>query len=184
MLTEAELGRYIDERLTRSAFRLELLDRYDAESERADFGRFLQGEPVSSLAQRRPWLDRLRTEAQAGILNQRVHVLRTPLTDYLRFECEWGYACNADAGEDIRIIDLAERPLPPGLPDHDFWLIDDRHAIRMHYSDGGRFLGAEPADPGDLPRYQRARAAVLACAEPFGSWWRRHTEEWREHRAA
>jgi len=28
-------------------------------------------------------------------LNQRVHVLRTPLSDYLRFECEWGYAYNA-----------------------------------------------------------------------------------------
>lgn len=184
MLTEAELGKYIDDRLTRSAFRLELLARYDAESERERFGQFLQGEPMSSLAQRRPWLDRLRAEAQAGILNQRVHVLRTPLTAYLRFECEWGYAYNADAGEDIRIIDLTERPLPAELPDHDFWLIDDSHPIRMHYSDDGQFLGAEPAYPGELPCYQRARAALLAGAEPFGSWWRRHTEEWREHRAA
>lgn len=184
MLTENELGRYIDDRLTKSAFRLELLDRYDGVSEREDFARFLRGEPIASLAQRRPWLDRLRAEAAAGILNQRVHVLRTPLTDYLRFECEWGYAHNADAGEDIRIIDLAERDLPAGLTDHDFWLIDDEHAIRMHYDSGGRFTGAEPASPADLWLYQHARAAAVAASEPFGAWWRRHPEEWREHRAA
>ena len=60
MLTENELGRYIDERLTKSAFRLELLDRYDVDSEREDFARYLSGEPIASLAQRRPWLDRRR----------------------------------------------------------------------------------------------------------------------------
>lgn len=182
MLTENELGRYIDERLTRSACRLELLDMYAGESERADFARFLRGEPIASLAQRRPWLDRLRAEAEAGILNQRVHVLRTPLTDYLRFEAEWGYVYNAAAGEDIRIIDLAERLLPAGLTDHDFWLVDDTYPIRMHYSDDGRFTGANPvADPAP---YQRAWAAAVAASEPFTIWWRRHSEEWREHRAA
>jgi Family of unknown function (DUF6879) len=182
VLTENELGTYIDERLTRSAFRLELRDLYDTESERPDFARFLRGEPITPQAQRRPWLDRLRAEAEAGILNQRVHVLRTPLTDYLRFEAEWGYVYNAAAGEDIRIIDLADRPLPAGLTDHDFWLVDDTYPIRMLYSSDGRFTGAEPVtDPGP---YQRTRAAAIAASEPFTSWWRRHTEEWRDHRAA
>jgi len=184
VLTAADLGRYIDERLTRSAFRLELLDRYDVESDGADFDRFMHGEPAPTLARKRPWLDRLRAETRAGILNQRVHVLRTPLTDYLRFECEWGYAYNAGAGEDIRIIDLAEQARPAGLPDHDFWLIDGEHAIRMHYTAAGQFLGAEPAAADELPRYRRARDAALAAAAPFSTWWRQHTEEWREHRAA
>jgi hypothetical protein len=184
VLTESELGRYIDDRLTKSAFRLELLDRYDAASEREDLARYLRGELIAPQDARRPWLDRLRAEAEAGILNQRVHVLRTPLTDYLRFECEWGYAHNAGAGEDIRIIDLAERALPGTLTDHDFWLIDDEHAIAMHYGEDGRFTGAEPASPVDLRRYQRARAASVAAAEPFRDWWHRHTEEWREHRSA
>ena len=184
MLTEHELGAYIDARLTRSAYRLELLDRYDAVSERGDLARFLRGDPVAPLAQRRPWLDRLGAEARAGIVNQRVHVLRTPLTDYLRFECEWGYVFNSKAGEDILILDLAERDTPAGLPDHDYWLVDDAYAIRMHYDDNGRFTGAEPATEANLPMYQRARAAAVATAEPFATWWQRHTEEWREHRAA
>lgn len=80
MLTETELGQYIDQRLTKAAFRLELLASYNVESERPDYKRFLRGEPVAPMANRRPWLDRLHAEAQAGMGNQRVHVLRTLLT--------------------------------------------------------------------------------------------------------
>jgi hypothetical protein len=189
MLTATELGDYIDARLTRSAFRLELLDRYDVESDGVDFARYLRGEPEPTPERKQPWLDRLQREREAGILNHRVHVLRTPLTDYLRYECEWGYAPNAAAGEDIRILDLAERQLPActrlaHLVDHDFWLIDNRHAIRMHYDDDGRFLGAEPVPDSQLARYQHARDAAIAAAEPFNRWWARHPEEWRANRAA
>lgn len=179
MLTAPELGAWIDARLTRSAFRLELLDAYDVDTDGEDFARWQQGEPGPTPERKGPWLDRLRRERDAGILNHRVHVLRTPLTDYLRFECEWGYAPNAAAGEDIRILDLAERPQPDELVDHDYWLIDNAHVIRMHYSPDGRFLGAEPMPDHHLARYQRARDAAVAAAEPFGSWWARHTEEWR-----
>lgn len=179
MLTGNELGKWIDERLTRSAYRLELLDRYDADSEREAFARFMRGEP--SMAERRPWLARIRAESEAGILNQRVHVLSTPLTDYLRFEAAWGYAYNAEAGEDVRILDLSERPAPAGLPDHDYWLIDDAHVLAMRYDKDGRFVGAEPVGDAELPAYRRARDAAVAAAEPFHAWWARHREE---HRAA
>ena len=182
MLDAAELGRYIDERLTRSAFRLELLDSYEVNDDGDDFARYLRGEPDPTPERKQPWLARLRREHQAGILNQRVHVLSTPLTDYLRYECEWGYQPNAAAGEDIRIVDLTEQAPPDDIVDHDFWLIDDRHAIRMHYDDRGRFLGAESAAEGQLPRYQRAREAALIAAEPFTAWWARHPEEHRFQR--
>lgn len=181
MLSAAELGEYIDARLTRSAFRLELLDRYDVDSDGDDFARYLRGEPQPTAERKQPWLERLRREYEAGIVNHRVHILRTPLNDYLRFECEWGYKHNGAAGEDIRILDLAERAAPEGLTDHDFWLIDDRHAIRMHYDEGGRYLGAEPVGDSQLPKYQRARDAAVAASEPFAAWWSRHPEEWQAH---
>jgi len=182
VLDAAELGRYIDERLTRSAFRLELLDSYEVEADGGDFARYLQGEPSPTAERKQPWLDRLRREHEAGILNQRVHVLSTPLSDYLRYECEWGYEPNVAAGEDVRIVDLTEHPAPDGIVDHDFWLIDDRYAIRMHYDDNGRFVGAEPVAEGQLPRYQRAREAAITPSEPFTAWWARHPEEHRFHR--
>jgi hypothetical protein len=180
VLTAAELGEYIDSRLTRSAFRLELLDRYDVESDGDDVARYLRGEPEPSPERKEPWLDRLRREREAGILNHRVHVLRTPLSDYLRYECEWGHARNA-AVEDIRIVDLAERDAPDGLPGHDFWLIDDLHVIRMHYDEAGRYLGAEPVDDSQLSQYQLARDSAVAAGEPFVDWWSRHPEEWQAH---
>jgi hypothetical protein len=179
VLTAADLGRYIDERLTRSAFRLELLDSYDVEADGDDYARYLRGEPSPTLERKQPWLDRLRREHEAGILNQRVHILSTPLTDYLRYECEWGYEPNVAAGEDVRIIDLAEHAAPEGIADHDFWLIDDRHAIRMHYDDSGHFLGAEHVAEDQLPLYQHARQATIAASEPFTTWWARHPEEHR-----
>jgi hypothetical protein len=183
MLTAAELGDYIDSRLTRSAFRLETLDNYDVGSDGEDFARYLRGEPGPTPERKRPWLDRLRREKQAGILNHRVHVLTTPLTDYLRYECEWGYQPNAEF-EDICILDLTERPRPEGLVEHDFWLIDDRDGIRMHYDPVGRFLGAEPVETDQVRLYQRCRDVAATAAEPFGTWWARHPEEWQDHHAA
>jgi len=182
MLSEAESDDYFDNRITKSAFRLELLDLYDVEQETEEFSRFLAGGPFD-LAEQQPWLDVLRREEEAGIRRYRVHVVRTPLTPYLRYECEWGYVLNEPAGEEINILDLTEQPEPDGLVDHDFWLIDDQHILRVHYGDAGHYLGMELIDESELPRYRRARDAALAPAEPFGSWWARHPEEWRANRA-
>jgi hypothetical protein len=61
---------------------------------------------------------------KAGKLFQRVHVVTSPLSDYLKYEFAWGYVFNARAGEDIRILDLAHQA-DPGLPAHDSWLFDN-----------------------------------------------------------
>jgi hypothetical protein len=183
MLSATDLGSYIDSRLTRSAFRLELLDQYDVDSDGDDFRRFVSGETAPTPERKRPWLQRLRQDAAQGILNHRVHVLRRPLTDYLRYEAEWGYAYNAAAGEDIGILDTTDQAPPDGLVDHDFWLIDDQYAIRMYYSDLGEFIGAEPA-PDLLNTYRQARDVAIAAAEPFALWWANHPEEHRGTRAA
>jgi len=178
VLTAAELGAYIDDRLTQSAFRLELLDVYDVESDGDDLSRFLAGETAPRAERKLPWLGRLHREATQGIVNHRVHVLSRPLTDYLRYAAEWGYAYNAAAGEDIRILDTTDRAAPDGLVDHDFWLIDDQHALRMYYDSGGRFLGAEPA-PELIEAYRDTRDLAIGAAEPFALWWVNHPEEHR-----
>lgn len=184
MLTPTQLGKYIDARLTRSAFRLELLDAYAVDSDGVDFERFLRGEPEPTWERKQPWLDQLRKEKAAGIRNYRVHVLSTPLTDYLRYAAEWGYQINERAGDEVFIIDRSEQAVPDTGIDHDFWLIDDEHAIAMSYDTDGRFIGAEPVDSAALPRYRDARDTLLAVAAPFAQWWARHPEEWRESRLA
>jgi hypothetical protein len=106
--------------------------------------------------------------------------LHDPLHPYERYECEWGYVLTSAAGEDIRVLHPREHQIPADLIDHDYWLLDDQHAVRMHYSDSGEFLGAT-VEPDLLDSYRAARQVVLGTidqpvAEEFTTWWSRHPE--------
>ncbi|HEU0087479.1 MAG TPA: hypothetical protein VFQ77_07490 [Pseudonocardiaceae bacterium] len=175
MLDERELGVYL-RRATRSLYRLETLPAYDVPTDRGDFPRYLAGEPAPDMERKGRWLDFLREQRAQGIDRHRVRVLRTPLSAYDRYACEWGYAYNVPAGDDTRILDLSERPLPAAVPDHDFWLVDQEHPVRLHYDNAGRFVGASVVDPAELGRYQAARHAAWSAAVPFEAWWAQHPE--------
>ncbi|MFE7131193.1 DUF6879 family protein [Streptomyces sp. NPDC057638] len=168
MITGEAFGRLF-EAFERTAFRLETLAVYDVEEEREEFERFLSGGDMGPEWDDNPWV---RSMTDLGKQVSRVHVLRSPLTDYLRYELA-AYPGNITAGETIGIIDLAERPTPE-LPDHDFWLFDDRTVLRMHYTPEGRFIGAEPLPEGELAEYQGYRDRALTTAEPFATYWERH----------
>ncbi len=183
MLTGADFAAYLDSHLTRSAFRLETLAHYEVESDGDDFAAYLRGDPGPDPQRKEPWLRRLRQLHAEGITMSRVHILRTPLTPYLRYECEWGYLPNSDAGEIISILELEANAIPLGLVDHDFWLLDDQHVVRMHYDDDGRLSHGEVADVEKLPVYRRARDTAMALAQPFRLWWQEHPEEWRQQAA-
>lgn len=175
MLDEAELGSFLRQAV-RSVFRLEVLPVYDVPTDRGDFPRYVAGEPGPDMGRKGRWLDFLREQRAKGVNRHRVRVLRTPLSDYDRYACEWGYAYNVPAGDDTRILDLSERELPAAVLDHDFWLVDDEYPVRMHYDDVGRFLGATVIDPAGVGEYQAARDAAWRAAEPFEGWWGRHPE--------
>ncbi len=174
ILDGAGLGDYLD-KAQHELFRLEVLDAYEVESDGGYFSRYLSGEPGPDPARKEPWLQRLRADAARGLRNYRAHVFTSPLSPYLRYECEWGYVPNAEAGEDIRILDLAERPAPAQLIFEDFWLMDDHAVVLMRY-DEGRFAHAEVLPDVVLSRYQAARDAVWAAAEPFAVYWAAHPE--------
>ncbi|MGH3961688.1 MAG: DUF6879 family protein [Pseudonocardiaceae bacterium] len=179
MLNEQELGDYIDSRFTRNLFRLETLDLYDVSSNGDDYRRYIAGETGPTPERKEPWMEHIRGEVVRGAHTYRVHVVRSPLNDYLRFECEWGYVYNARAGEHIRILDLAELPRPADLLDEDFWLIEDREVLRMNYSDDGKFVGAEVSPNELLPRYLAWSGAV-----DFADYWKAHPGYWRDPSAA
>jgi hypothetical protein len=174
MLGENELDEFFAAHFARSAFRLEVRDAYAVASDGGDFARYLAGEALPDAARKNAWLDELAADTAAGKSWQWVHVVRSPLSDYLRYAFEWGYAINIGAGADVRVLDLAEVPRPAALPDEDFWLLDDNAAVVMGYDDDGRFVGAEPAPPGDLARYRAAKDAAWAAAVPFAQYWAAH----------
>ncbi|SPE57786.1 hypothetical protein SNS2_3440 [Streptomyces netropsis] len=168
MLSGEEFGRLF-ETFEQAAFRLETLSVYDVEEEREEFERFLANGDMGPDWHDNPWV-RSMTGKGKGV--SRVHVLRSPLTDYLRYELA-AYPGNITAGETIGIIDLAEQTVD-GLPDHDFWLFDDQDVYRMHYTSEGVFIGAEPLPAHTLAEYQGYRDRALAEAVPFAEYWERH----------
>ncbi|MGW1073231.1 DUF6879 family protein [Streptomyces sp. NPDC002537] len=153
-----------------SAFKMETRDRYDVEGEREEFASFMAGGDMPEEWEDSPWV---RSMADAGKSLRRVHILRSPLSDYLRFELGWGYVGNARAGEDIRIVDLASHQKTEELPDHDFWLFDDARVYRMHYTEDDQFLGAEPLSEEVLPRYRAYRDVSWRDAVPYVDYYSR-----------
>ncbi|MBO0826176.1 MAG: hypothetical protein J2P24_00200 [Streptosporangiales bacterium] len=178
MLDLDQLVPLFDRHFTRSAFRLEVLRFYSVASDGGEYQRYIDGrDPEPGFKEQ--WTRVLSQERAAGKRRHRVHVLETPLNDYLRYECEWGYAPNVAAGEEVKILDLTEMPVRGDLVDDEFWLLDDEVVFLMRYDDAGEFVGAEQAD--DVDRYRQARDLAEASAEDFETWWARHPEEHRDH---
>ncbi|MFF2656201.1 DUF6879 family protein [Kitasatospora sp. NPDC058032] len=170
MIDGTEFGRLF-ENFQHTAFRLETLDLYDVEEEREEFEAFLAGDPMPPEWADNPWV---RSMTDHGKTVARVHVLTSPLTDYLRYELA-AYPGNITAGETIGIIDRADQQVA-GLPDHDFWLFDDTDVYRMHYTTDGRFIGAEKLPAEATPEYLHYRQIAESRAVPFAEYWQQHSD--------
>jgi hypothetical protein len=183
VLTLAQLGDYIAHRHTRDLFRLETLPHYDVASDDEDYRRYLRGEANPNAAAKQPWLRRLQTDTAAGRRWRRVHSISHPLSDYLRYECEWGYTYNVAAGEDVRILDLGDTDAGAFAAQvGDFFMIDGRHVVRSYYDDHGRFSFAKVLDePGP---YLALADLIWNAAQPFSTWWATHPEYHRDARVA
>jgi hypothetical protein len=182
LLDAAELGSALG-RFTRDLFRLEALPEYAVDSDGDDYQRWCAGEAEPTWDRLNSWLEVLRSERAAGKVSRRVRIFSARLTDYERYACEFGYLHTSHAGEDIRVLRRGEHPIPRGLIEQDFWVIDDQGVVTMHYDDGGRFEGAEILAGDEVDQYLRSQQAAWAAAEPFAGWWARHPE-FQRRRAA
>jgi hypothetical protein len=174
-LDEQQLDEYTD-RFTSDALRYETLTYYDVASDGDDFARFLAGEPGPSPEVVGGWGRWVQQQRSRGATVRRVRVLREPPSDYLRFEMGWAYVANVSAGEDIRILDLTERPAPAEVVDAEFWMLDRQRIALMAYSMAGKFLHAHALDGDDAAPYVDAAETAWRLAEPFPAWWARHPE--------
>ncbi len=166
-----ELATWIDARHTRHLVRIENQRAYASVSDGGDFQRYLDGEaaPLEGGA----WRDGLRRHTAAGRIWTKVHIVAAGgPSDYERYEFEWGFRNNVEAGEEIRI--LTGRPDLHGVPD--FWVIDHEHVARMAYDSAGRFVGAHALTGPDAAVYRALAVAVWSAAVPFAAWWDAHPE--------
>lgn len=181
LLDLAAIDAFFERHFTRSAFRMEVLDRYTVDSDQGNVESYLAGGLAPSWADGSDWMDQLSRDRAEGRRNYRVHVLESPLNDYLRYECEWGYVYTSRAGEEIYILDTAETPRPEGLISEDYYVLDDERVLAMRYDGDGRLLGGEPLPDSETSRYVRSREIALAHAVPFERYWAEHPQFWREN---
>ncbi|WP_433698948.1 DUF6879 family protein [Nocardiopsis sp. CA-288880] len=106
---------------------------YDPVSAVSSLKSCLAGEPRPGAGVTTPCMQEVKDQTSRGIRRHRVHVVHGPPTDHLRYEMEWGYTSTSRAGEEILILDTAERGRPEGLLDEDFWFFDETHAVRRAY---------------------------------------------------
>jgi hypothetical protein len=153
----------------RRAWRLEVLQAYSIENEKEEFEKFLRGEKPPADYEY-PWRDYVKKATGEGKAMGRVHLVARPLTYYVRYQFDWGYAHTVPVGEDVRILDLSTTS-NPGLPDEDFWLFDDA-VVRMIYDSDGVHLGQELVDePGALERYEQYQKLAIDNSVPFSTYW-------------
>lgn len=180
-----DLRSYLDERHTRDLLRVQTLDHYGVASDGDDFQRYLSGEPAPDAARKQAWLDDLQSVAASGRTWRNVHVVRTPLSDYLRYSFEWGCADNVEAGQDVRVLDLTESPHLAALASaKDFYVVDGRHAVRMVYASDGRYEGAVAVGADGVAGYAALAELAYQLATPFAPWWEAHPEYHRTTRVA
>jgi hypothetical protein len=150
---------------TKSAFRLEGQQTYNSPGEKAEFDRFLAGEPLRlELSWMRP---KITAQIAAGHTWTTVRVVVEPQTDYTRFEMAV-YPEFVAMGEDIRIISVKQGDWPESVPRHDYWLFDDRDVWRMHYRDDHSFAGAELLeDDASIQEHLLWRDAAIAQSVPL-----------------
>lgn len=176
MLSPADFGQLFD-RFTTSAFRVELLPVYDVPEEAAELAAYLATGPLPvDLGGETAWRRVLRQGREDGKQLSRVHVVHGPLSGYLRYECEWGYAFNARLGEDIRVLDLAEARAPVVLPPWDFWLLDDEIGVSLRYDSAGAYHGAELVSDEQIEELRYWRQELVTAAVPFGEYWAAHPQ--------
>ncbi|MGH3898274.1 MAG: DUF6879 family protein [Pseudonocardiaceae bacterium] len=176
VLTLDQLGEFVASHHTRDLFRLETLSFYNAASDSDDLRRYLQGEPAPTAEAKRPWLDRIRVDVAAGRAWRRIHAVTQPLSDYVRYECEWGYVPNSAAGEQIRIAELTPALAQIG----DFFVLDGKHVVRSRYGETGRFVNAEVLGDSSAAPFLAIAELLWHQATTFSTWWDAHPRYHRD----
>lgn len=178
----AQMGAFLRERHTFDLFRMET-HRYYRSAGDVDFDVYLRGEPGPDLESRSGWLSMLRADAAAHRRWRKVHVVRGELTDYERYEMEWGFALNVAAGEDVRILEAAEESR---LDEQvgDFFVADDRYVVLSHYDSSGRHSGAEVVTGRVAAVLIALRDLAWSRAIPFTEWWTAHPQYHRATQVA
>ncbi|MEU5977439.1 DUF6879 family protein [Streptomyces sp. NPDC047315] len=146
------------------AWRLEALPQYLVRQEAEEFSAFREGRSLTPYTGS-AYTERVSRQRTEGKRNGRVHIVTQPLSDYLRFEFSRYYRVHVQAGDDIRILDVTNRPNPlEGV--QDFWMFDQSEVVLMNYEDDGTQINREVFE-GDVSPFVEYQRIAIAASVPF-----------------
>lgn len=166
ILSGDEFSKRFDE-YRRSTWRFECQPTYTMPREQDGIRRWRAGEPKPADHNHR-WHETVQQIVASGRSIGRVRVVSRPLTEYQRYQLDWGIPGNIEAGEDIRILDMTELDLD--LPDQDFWFFDESLVVHLNFNPDGTLIDLEQRENPDLAQYLRWRDTALAHAVPLSEW--------------
>jgi hypothetical protein len=173
IFTDDEFARLLDD-VQESALRLELQPTYRVTAEADSVAALLAGQPSDPTAiEGMPeWFASVRGVIKRGGRVERVRVQEDPPTDYQRWERWFDEVANTPAGEVIRYMTRAralEVGLLPAAGDVDWWLMDGRRLIEMHFDAGGDRVRTEvTADPAAIARAREWWDLAVRHSAPLG----------------
>lgn len=146
------------------AWRLETLPAYNVPQEAEEIRAFRAGERIDPHAHSNEYTEDLKRVRSEGRSKGRVHIVTRPLSEYLRYEFMY-YLPHAWAGEEIRIMDVTDRPNPlAGV--QDFWMFDKSEVVLMNYEADGTQISRE-IFKGDVSRFLEYQRIAVAESVPF-----------------
>ncbi|WP_280273608.1 DUF6879 family protein [Nocardia wallacei] len=162
-ISDDEFDRLLTE-FESDAAHLETRDAYGTAVELPHMAKWAHGEP-DDLGWLADWCGTLRGHAAAGRTVRRARIVSEPLSDYQR----WSHSIAqpmVDAGEDIRWV---PRRLVSAvaIPGNDFYLLDERLVIFLHYTGDGHAAGKTTSTaPDDIRLCRTAFETVWRLAVP------------------
>lgn len=165
--------------------RVQTLDAYEVESDGGDFAGYLNGAAEPTAPDREPFFRQLRAERAKGMIWRDLTMVNGSLTDYQRYGFEWVCPDAVAAGQDVRVLDIAEHPAAAELRrTGDFWVVEGDHVALVRYDTDGRHLGEVAVEASAVHGYVAAAEIAWRLATPFTEWWAAHPEYRRVVRAA
>ncbi|MFE7134455.1 DUF6879 family protein [Streptomyces sp. NPDC057638] len=150
--------------ITHEAWRLETLPQYLVPQEAEDFSAFRAGRSLTPYTAS-AYTERVTRQRTEGKHNGRVHIVTQPLSDYLRFEFSRYYGVHAQAGDNIRILDVTNRSNPlEGV--QDFWMFDQSEVVLMNYEADGTQINRE-VFAGDVSPFIEYQRIAIKASVPF-----------------
>jgi len=157
--------------------RVQTLDAYEVESDGGDFAAYVRGAPGPTSPERKPFFDELRQERAKGMVWRDLTVVNGPLSDYQRYGFDWVCPDAVAAGQDIRVLDIADHPAAAVLLAlGDFWVIEGEQVVLVRYDAEGRHVGEVQVTAQGVHGYIAAAEMAWCLGTPFTDWWEAHPQ--------